>query len=125
MTENEAKRGRPRLTSARKPASAFGAILVEEMDKLSLSSTGLSKDVGVSIAYVSALRTGAKFAGSSTVDKLAIALDAGPYAKARMHLSAAIDAGFDLGFVMDSLVKKDRPDDTAAPMLDLDLPDGF
>lgn len=83
------------------PDTEFGRLFSEALERRGKSRTEISKKIGTSLAYVSALSVGAKFATSSTVDRLADALELDDVERVRLHRAAARDAGF----------KLDLPDD--------------
>lgn len=86
----------PPPDSLEKAGDAFGEALSDLLSAYRRRQSDLSRELGVSNAYVSALVKGKKGAAAPTVDRIADALKAAPKDRVRLHRAAARSAGFRL-----------------------------
>lgn len=79
----------------------FGTKLSEILNRKAISQSALSRDLGVSRAYVSSLTTGSKAPSAEKTDKIADAVGATKTERRRLHTAAAADLGFKINIPKD------------------------
>lgn len=79
-----------------KYATAFGAALSEQLERRSLTQSGLAKVLGTSPSYVSHTLAGRKTVSPAWVDMVADALSLSRRERTELHHAAATDLGFKL-----------------------------
>ncbi|MBT28049.1 MAG: hypothetical protein CMO01_00200 [Thalassobius sp.] len=77
-------------------ARIFGARLGDILARHDRTQSSVASGMGVTNAYISALRTGKKGVSAATVDSLADNIGATPDERVSLHRAAAVDAGFRL-----------------------------
>ncbi len=77
-------------------ASAFGAALSEQLERRSVTQSGLAKSLGTSPSYVSHTMAGRKAVSPDWVDMVADVLSLSRRERTELHYAAAIDTGFKL-----------------------------
>jgi transcriptional regulator with XRE-family HTH domain len=77
-------------------ASAFGAALSEQLERRSLTQSGLAKSLGTTPSYVSHTMAGRKSVSPEWVEMVADVLSLDKRERTKLHYAAAIDTGFKL-----------------------------